>query len=304
MDFSLDMGTANNVAKAVGQKKSALNDLEPIQPERLSMLDNDVYRNLKSQSMNKGLNPWASLALSRQRAMAENLKEEAAERSGAENAMAMGKLAAQGGLSSGARERVAAGGAKNYLDMVQDVNRQGELNAMNIGISDAENKMKMLDRAAGMESQDIADANSFRQNVYNQQMQRWAAERQAQATENAGGGGGGLCFITTAACKVAGLEDDSEFLNTFRKFRDEHMGGKNSEELKYYYAIAPKIVEAIGDDHAVYRFLLGSWLHPAYEAIQIADNDRAHALYKEMVLWLKEKYLNEDGSVLAAETHP
>lgn len=102
--------------------------------------------------------------------------------------------------------------------------------------------------------------------------------------------GGGGCFITTAACKYLGYEDNCDFLNTFRSFRDEHMGGKNSKDLIEYYTIAPQIVEKIGDDDGTYRFLLGSWLNPAFEAIKMKDHDRAQELYSEMVMWLKAKY--------------
>lgn len=115
-----------------------------------------------------------------------------------------------------------------------------------------------------------------------------SAQIAAQANKKEGGFLG--CFITTAACKYLGYADDCEFLNTFRSFRDEHMGGKNSKDLIEYYTIAPQIVEKIGEDSGTYRFILGSWLNPAFEAIKMKDNDRAQSLYTEMVKWLKDKY--------------
>lgn len=97
-------------------------------------------------------------------------------------------LAAQGGLSSGARERVGEDAMKDYMDMSQKVAGQGMQ-------SDLEIDQKGQELGAQAKSANITNAlaegerkNQYSMDVYKTQMQAQAAERQAQATENSGKG--------------------------------------------------------------------------------------------------------------------
>jgi hypothetical protein len=118
-----------------------------------------------------------------------------------------------------------------------------------------------------------------------------ASEAGADATREAGGGGGSFCFITTAVCEKLGLPDDNPILNKFRKFRDEHMGGKPG--VGTYYDIAPKIVEAIKErgEEDVYYMILSGYLIPSLHAIDKGDVKVAEEIYTEMVQKLSEAYL-------------
>ncbi len=93
---------------------------------------------------------------------------------------------------------------------------------------------------------------------------------------------GGMCFITTAVCERLGLEDDNEILNTFRKFRDEHLFGKSG--VSEYYEKAPSIVQIIKDSGAeeIYDELFLGFLMPAYLNIKKGNNEIAYKIYKEM----------------------
>lgn len=125
-------------------------------------------------------------------------------------------------------------------------------------------------------------------------MQSLVGEKQAQAAANSGGGGGGgLCFITTVVCEYMGLPDDNEFLNTFRRFRDEHMGGKNSLQLQEYYETAPKIVEIIKDNPSMLSAILELYLAPAFLQIKMGQFDYAHEIYSEMFQTLKSAVLSQ-----------
>jgi len=101
------------------------------------------------------------------------------------------------------------------------------------------------------------------------------------------------CFITTAVCDKLGLPDDNYVLNSFRTFRDEHMGGKG--EVSEYYDVAPKIVAKIADkgDEDVYYEVLSDWLMPALKEIEHKNYDKAQEIYTEMVKAMKDKYLKE-----------
>lgn len=151
-----------------------------------SALSGEVYKDLKGSAMNKSMNPWATLAIARQKKSMADTLEKGTKRVAGQTAGEEASLAMRGGMSSGARERIAEEGGKNFMDMSQELGKQGTLNEMQIGISDAENKMKLKGQAAGMEAADTQARNAYEENLYNQRMNAWAADRQARATENSG----------------------------------------------------------------------------------------------------------------------
>jgi len=116
----------------------------------------------------------------------------------------------RGGLTSGARERVATAGARGYLDMSQDAARQGAMARGRISMEDEKNRQEMLRALPGAEMQQAdmmmrrADAltraeqddlnrqiaETERRNQYNMQTfgiqgQMFGAEKTAQAQEKA-----------------------------------------------------------------------------------------------------------------------
>lgn len=104
------------------------------------------------------------------------------------------------------------------------------------------------------------------------------------------------CFITTAVCQSRNLPDDCHELTSLRKFRDEFM--KKDElmkaEVSEYYEIAPKICESIdklSDSKAIYEELWQNHIKAAVEAVDSNQKEKAHEIYRNMVLELKEKYL-------------
>lgn len=125
-----------------------------------------------------------------------------------------------------------------------------------------------------------------------------AVQAPGPAPSSGGGGGssdsgGGGCFITTATMKALSTDDDDNaVLNKFRSFRDEHMGGKQGEASEYY-EVAPKIVEAIGDNDAEYGRIWDTWLSKAHDDLNAGDMDSAYNGYKEMYYSLKNKWLGD-----------
>lgn len=179
-----------------------------------SKYDPSGLAKFKGEAMRSGPSTWAGLAKQSNLANVANEKETSARSANAATAQAMDVIAARGGLSSGARERAATEGAKNALAMGQDISRQGDLNNLQIGMNDESNRIQQLSMLPGMQqseagmytqakggdiSNQIAEINrrnQYNQNVYNQQMQGWAANQQANATMAAGNGG--TSFICSA----------------------------------------------------------------------------------------------------------
>ncbi len=171
----------------------------------------DSVDQFRQMALRKGPSQWATLAGKQQQALESGARERGANEVAGQTAQAQADLASHGGLSSGAKERAAEGGAKNYMAMSQDLARQGNLNQMQIGINDEQNKIQQMGMLPGMENQALQPLfqkegiwgnaanqniqntmnenqylNQWNQNLSSQRMQAAAADRQAQATQNAG----------------------------------------------------------------------------------------------------------------------
>jgi len=100
------------------------------------------------------------------------------------------------------------------------------------------------------------------------------------------------CFLTTAIVNRRNEADDGITLTKLRAFRDSFMGGKESDDLKEYYLIAPIIVSKIPQDHSDWDWI-ESQIDLAVSKIDNDDNISAYNIYKSMVLKLKENWLEE-----------
>ena len=105
----------------------------------------------------------------------------------------------------------------------------------------------------------------------------------------------GPCFITTACVEAAGLPDNCTELETMRYLRDEYLA--NSDEGKRmiheYYKIAPSIVGKIrreGNSNEVFSAIFND-IRGTVSLIKTGDLESATARYKEMVVRLKQKYM-------------
>lgn len=112
------------------------------------------------------------------------------------------------------------------------------------------------------------------------------------------GGRDGGCFITSAVCDSLNKSDDCYELQVFRHFRDTYMmtTKEMQDEVLEYYDIAPKVCRAINgkeNSDEIYSEMFKNSLVPAITAIENGNTEKAHEIYKNMVLKLKEKYLGE-----------
>lgn len=163
------------------------------------------------QAMRTGPSAWANLATSKADQESKMAQSQAAAQGTAQTAQAQASLASSGGLDSGARERLARSGAKNTMDEQQKISGQNIQNKMQIGMNDEQNRISQLGQATGIEnaanqsifqqqgalnslrSQDVQNqiGENTRQNLFNMtgygnQIQAWAANKQADATANSG----------------------------------------------------------------------------------------------------------------------
>lgn len=151
-----------------------------------SQLDSPAYRKMQSQYNSGSASPWANIATARQGDVAEKSKQDLASRTAGQTAQSMDKLAATGGLTSGARERTVQGGQQNLMSGTQDIGNAYGQNLMNIGLEDAQANQQIGKGLMSAEMSDLSGRNAYNQNKYQADMQAWAARQQAQATRDAG----------------------------------------------------------------------------------------------------------------------
>jgi hypothetical protein len=134
-------------------------------------LDRSGLNAFAGEAMRTGPSAWSKLATQQQDqsqadALQRGTAQTAATTQGAQDQMAM-----QGGLTSGAAERVAQSGARNMLDMGQDIARQGDQNRLQVSINDEQNRISQLGQLPGMQLAasgfDLSKANA--QNAFNAQ---------------------------------------------------------------------------------------------------------------------------------------
>lgn len=248
-----------------------------------------------------------------QMALAQSRDQNAAQMSG-QLAQAKNQLAMQGGLRTGARERLAAGGMQQQL--------RGNQSALgNIQMQDEQNRQKWLQMLPGMDLQaaqyrtgvddknisraltEINAGRALQQNQYTEAMRAWGADKTAQAAARAGGSSSGLinddiplvgaCFLTTACVDAMGMADDCWILETARKFRDTFMSQtpEKAAEISEYYEIAPKVVEGINkrqDANKIWKRFFWGDIVPFVHAIGKNELEKAHDLYKALIKKSKE----------------
>lgn len=158
----------------------------------------------RDEALRKGPSRWLNMSMANNALKMADAREKAKLETAGETASAMDNLAAMGGISSGARERIQEQGQKNAMSMSQDLTRQGNLADLNMGVQDETNRIGQLTNLTGMEDTKLKEWESAKQtdytNISNERqrlndynlkkyqarMEALAAERQAQATENAG----------------------------------------------------------------------------------------------------------------------
>lgn len=231
----------------------------------------------KKEALRTGPSMWAQLQQKLLGSKRAADLDKAAAQSATAGAQARGTLAMRGGLSSGARERIARGNANDLLGLRQQIGAQYNNQNLQLLTDDEKQRLAMLGQLPGMET-GIAQFNANAMNdatkfnignkakmdeyninlaveekraadaqdldIYKEQLKKWGSERQAQATERSGGGGGGgCCFIFLEARYGDGSMD-----GVVRRFRDERMTDRNK---RGYYKLSEVLVPMMRKSRAI-----------------------------------------------------
>jgi hypothetical protein len=267
----------------------------------------DQFRN---EALRTGPSQWASKAGEQQNLEEMQAREHAGRQAKSGSAGAMSDLAMRGGLTGGARERVAKSGARNYLDVTQDTARQGSQNRLQIGVNDEQNRIQQLGMLPGMETQalqpdfqkaqmlnqskefdvnammqEAQNRNIFTGNAYNQQMKGWAAEKTAKATADSGGS----CWLISRLAREVKLPaDEAGLLTRFKHY----MLGIDPDGSKFYIRRCGKLIEnmdAAGFDWPAFR-----WFNDGLMSLMRAgEQEAAYSFFRAALADLLMKFWPE-----------
>jgi hypothetical protein len=165
----------------------------------------EALQKLKGQAFAEGDSPWAKMQLEKQALEQSQGRDQAASSQAQALAQAQSNLMRQGGLSSGARTRMAMQGAKDMALAQQRVNAQGIGQRLGIQEQDLNRKQDLLgkfgdaesaanEKNIGRMSEDVRAGSAFDMERYGQQMGAYGAAKTAEA-QRAAAGSGGKCFF-------------------------------------------------------------------------------------------------------------
>jgi hypothetical protein len=299
-------------------------DITPDLDKRLSNINLDTrgLEALRERALTPGDSAWAKLMLQKQGIEEGTARDAAAKSAGAAQAQARASLAMRGGLTGGARQRIAMTGARNAMDERQNIARQGLTDRLSVRTEDEKQRMNTLTQLPGMEVQalqpefqktqlwsnmsqfdnsnklkanefNIQQAigekrakDQFEMQKYNANMQTWAANKQGEATEKASSGG---CWICTEVNKVARLSDEQKdlFFNLKKHVLKNHRDGGRFY-LRDCKELTRRMTEAGVDWHEYIGFekALSSLLRAGL-------NEAAYIMYRGVLLDLMIQYWPE-----------
>ena len=151
-------------------------------------MDHTGLDKFKQEAFRTGPSNWAKMATTQQGNNASTARASGYNQVGTQQAQSGDNLASAGGLTSGARERLATQGGRSMLDVGQQVGKQQSDNNLQIGMNDEQNRISQLGQVPGMDSTaanfDLSKAqgqNTFNAQNYQTQGGIWGAGKQADA---------------------------------------------------------------------------------------------------------------------------
>jgi hypothetical protein len=106
----------------------------------------------------------------------------------------------------------------------------------------------------------------------------------------------GGCYLTTACVQALQdeFDDDCWELTELRRFRDEYVEPNHADDVRRYYEVAPRVVQAIDaspDATVAYSQIYRDMVTETVTRFKQGDNEGAYLVYKQYVRALEERYL-------------
>lgn len=169
-------------------------------------LNQSGLNEIRNRALSQGPSAWANLANQQQGMQEQQALQQSNVQGQAGLRQNLSQLAGRGGVSAGARERLAMQGMRGQNQGMQGVLNQGMQNRMNINLQDQQSKDQMLTQLPGMDMQaanfaqqqrdyranagaqdignalkDIGGYNAYRADAFGKAMQEWGTDKTANA---------------------------------------------------------------------------------------------------------------------------
>lgn len=144
------------------------------------------YENFRAEALRKGPSDFLNMSLAQRALQGQDRREKGLQQVGAQTAASQDALAAAGGLSSGARERLQENAQNNVMNMTQGIAREDALADLGLRVQDEQNRVGKLGALSDMERTRMMDWVGAKQREMDRRAEIMAAERSAQAQENSG----------------------------------------------------------------------------------------------------------------------
>jgi hypothetical protein len=316
LEFSNARASERNAQTA---KDDSLQKLIDTRPQYSSIADTNEYKTLLGQANTVGdLPQYALLKQQAQQAAAEGntklanqlndeLQNQAIAGSGAQS-NAYSQLAMGGGLSGGARERIAAGGAEAQMAQAQQA-RLGK----NRGEADIQNKLSqgLLDLGAqsegaktglqttllGARQSDLGGQNQLAQSQHNQSMEIAAARAKGLAEENATYEAqrkkkeqSGSCWLITNLANAGVMlpANEASLLEDFKA----HIKSEHSSVARWYILKGKRLTDSMNS--SAFDWHNFEWFNKALVHFMTNNNHQAaFNFFENTVYSLCEKYWDD-----------
>jgi hypothetical protein len=160
----------------------------------------EAGQRLRTEGLSTGPSAWSQMAMQQQHLAEQTGRDQAMQQGQQAGSQAMADLARSGGLSSGARARIAMQSARQGLMGQQGVSRQGIEQRAGINTQDQQRRQALLGQVAdaesksqaanvGLQATDIQNKGIFDLARYKEQMGAYGAQQSANAQRDAASGG-------------------------------------------------------------------------------------------------------------------
>lgn len=288
-------------------------------PEQANLSSLDSYGAYKSAAMAPGFTPWGEMQKQLLGTQQNQALSDLSGKSAQGQAQARSSLGMRGGLSSGARERLAVSGARDLNQGNQSIYNQGSQNLLNLGISDAQQKQSMLSNLLNtdVQGQQFNVQNKNQANQYNisnalsentkanannlakygMKMQDWAGAGTAAAIANSGGGGGGGSWVCTEINKEKPFtRQESMYLFGLRKYALTF----HKDDAKYYFYEMKPLVDKMVSASFDFKTLL-PWIDLVIAKSWERKFERAYKVYVEKILELATQFGMKNEKLMKIE---
>jgi hypothetical protein len=202
----------------------------------------EALQALKGQAFAQGDSPWAKMQLDKQAMEQSGAADSAAQAQAQGLAQAQGNLMRQGGLSSGARTRMAMQGARDLAMAQQGVAGQGMKARLGIQEQDLNRKQDLLGKFGdaeaaatqqniGLATGDIKAGTAFDMDRYGKQMEAYGAEKTAEG-QRAAASAGSKCFDATTKVLMSDLTEKN--ISEIRPADEVFAGGIVLDSRSYF----------------------------------------------------------------------